>query len=397
MRGRLTLAFVCLVLVISVVAGVIRAQTLGDLTRASELRHLTHNAQAVARIVEGFEADGIAITPDRLAPFIPERSVLTLERSGGPTLTVAAPDHVPVEADAGPRVRESVGSVTVSIAEDQTVVDDLARQQVSRLLALMLVILLLATLVGFGLATIMTRPFRRLAEAAAALGRGRFDIKPPTSRIPEVASIASSLRSSAAQLEDSLRRDREFFHHASHVLRTPLTGMRLELEELSLRGDIDDDARGTANRCLADIERLDSTVADLLDLARGRTLVAGAEVSLLTLGSHVAQRWRDQLPESRKITAYVDDGPEFTLTPGPVEQMLDSVLRDILDDGTGPVMLRFAGREEHVKVTVRSGPMRNGAKRRGNVQNSQTIAEVLGGRYSSDAGAGQFEILLPRR
>ena len=78
-------------------------------------------------------------------------------------------------------------------------------------------------------------------------------------------------------------------------------------------------------------------------------------MSLLALGSHIAQRWRGQLPESREVKAFVDSGPEMLLTPGPVEQLLDSVLRDVSESGAGPVMIRFAGQDEHVRVTVRSG------------------------------------------
>ncbi|UUZ60141.1 hypothetical protein [Nocardioides sp. B-3] len=125
--------------------------------------------------------------------------------------------------------------------------------------------------------------------------------------------------------------------------------------------------------------------------------MAGAEVSLLTLGSDVAQRWRDRLPESREVRAYVDGGPDFTLTPGPVEQLLDSVLRDVSERGTGAVTLRFAGEEEHVKVTVRSGPARRGAAQRPSVRVAHTPAEVLGGRCTGDATSGELEILLPRR
>jgi hypothetical protein len=60
------------------------------------------------------------------------------------------------------------------------------------------------------------------------------------------------------------------------------------------------------------------------------------------------------------------------------------------------VTLRFAGQEEHVKVTVSSGPGRRGAEQRPSAQVA-TIAEVLGGRCTGDATSGELEILLPRR
>jgi signal transduction histidine kinase len=265
--------------------------------------------------------------------------------------------------------------------------------------AVLLALVVLAGLAGFVLAGRMSRPFRALADGAAALGRGRFDIDLPASRVPEVAAIASALQASAVQLRESISRDREFLQHASHVLRTPLTGMRLELEELTLAGELDEaDVRRTAARCVAEVQRLDQTVGELLDFARSRSLGSGAEVRLLDLGARLAQRWRDELGESRRVRAFVDTGGELTLTPGPVEQLLDSVLRDVSVHGSGPVELRFAGQEGHLKVSVSTGPARTtGDRERNSAASARTITEVLGGRYSGDPAAGGLDILLPRR
>ena len=398
MRGRLTLAFACIALAMVAIGGGIRINALADLTRTHELENLTISARLIGELVEDLHADDVPVTSGRLAAYVPDRTELTVIRPGTPTVTVTIADaDFDAEAAGQPlRAQETAGATRVSLVQDARVLEEATRQALIPLFALMLTLVLLSALVGFGVATALARPFHRLAGSAAALGRGRFDFEPPKSSIPEVVSISRSLETSARQLEASLRRDREFFHHASHVLRTPLTGMRLELEELSLHEDLTDETRRLAARSLADAERLDATVSELLEFARSRRLVEGAEISLLALGSEVAQRWRDRLPESREVRAYVDGGPEFTLTPGPVEQLLDSVLRDVVDHGTGAVTLRFAGQEEHVKVTVSSGPGRRGAEQRPSAQVA-TIAEVLGGRCTGDATSGELEILLPRR
>jgi signal transduction histidine kinase len=398
-RGRLTLAFACVALLMTAIGGGIRINALTDITRTNELEGLTLNARLIGKLVEDLHADELPVTSDRLAAYVPDRTELTVIRPGTPTITVTIADADFDAAAAGQPLRalETAGATTVSLVQDASVLEEATRRALTPLLALMLALVLFSALVGFFVATALARPFNRLAQSAAALGRGRFDFEPPKSSIPEVVSIARSLETSARQLEDSLRRDREFFHHASHVLRTPLTGLRLELEELSLRSDVNDDVRRLATRSMADAERLDTTVTELLDFARSRRLVEGAEISVLALGSEVAQRWRDRLPESREVRAYVDGGPELTLTPGPVEQLLDSVLRDVADHGTGAVTLRFAGQEEHVKVTVRSGPGRRGTEQRPGAKVAYTIAEVLGGRCTGDATSGQLEILLPRR
>lgn len=402
MRGRLTLAFVCLALVLTAIGGVIRVNALGATARADDLKSLGISARLIGTHVEDLYVDGVydedrPVESARLARYVPAETELTLTRDGSPAVTVAAADFDADAAEEATQVQATVGTTTVTLIEDASVLKSATRQSQTPLLALLLVLVLLAGLLGLAVATALTRPFRRLAQSADALGRGRFDFVAPRSRLPEVVCIATSLQTSANQLQDSQRRDREFFHHASHVLRTPLTGLRLELEELSLRDDLNEDARRSAARSLADATRLESTVTELLDFARGRRLVDGAEVSLMILGSDVAQRWRDHLPESREVRAFVDDGAEVTLTPGPVEQLLDSVLRDVSDNATGPVTLRFAGQDEHVKVTITSGPRRSGSIRRPTGQATQTIAEVLGGRCKGDITSGEIEILLPRR
>ncbi|KRF36691.1 sensor histidine kinase [Nocardioides sp. Soil805] len=405
MRERLTLAFVGLALVIVVVFGVVRAITLGDVVHSTQTDDLRQQALVVGRVVETLEQSDQPVDEAALAGLVSPHVRALVERSGAAELVVDGAGYDDAAADV--RASSAVGDTTVTLVQDATVADEIVSRTRGPLLALMAGLVVLAGIIGLALATALSRPFKDLAESAAALGRGRFDIEPPRSRIPEVVSISESLRASSERLQKSLRRDRDFFHHASHVLRTPLTGMRLELEELSLRPDLDEDVRRTTARCVTDVERLDCTIAELLEFARGRALVEGAEVSLLALGSHIAQRWRGLLPEAREVKAFVDSGPDMLLTPGPVEQLLDSVLRDVRESGSGPVMIRFAGQDEHVKVTVSSGPSNAyagssgavvlAAEPRTNADVARTITEVLGGRYTGDATVDQLEILLPRR
>ncbi|HRD61866.1 MAG TPA: hypothetical protein PL137_13235, partial [Nocardioides sp.] len=82
------------------------------------------------------------------------------------------------------------------------------------------------------------QPFRQLAVAAGQLGRGRFDLDLPRTRIPEARAIRDALLTSAGQLQERLTSEQAFAEHASHVLRTPLTGLRLELEDLAGRPDV---------------------------------------------------------------------------------------------------------------------------------------------------------------
>ncbi|PVG81561.1 hypothetical protein DDE18_16250 [Nocardioides gansuensis] len=394
MRQRLTLAFVGLALVILSSAGVVRAFTIADVTRDSELNHLGFDTRLIAHVVEDRQVEG-PLTSGDVEPLVRDATRVTVEVPGAAPLVVEGAGFDDAALADPLRVRETVGETTVTAVRSGRIVSELVRQKIGSLTALILSLLALSGVVGFLLARALSRPFTQLANGAAALGRGRFDLDLPRSRIPEVAAVADALRAGAARLEESIRRDREALQHASHAIRTPLTTMRLELEQLTQRDDLDDDVRRTAGVCVEEILRVDGTVAELLGAARGRSLVAGAEVSLRDLGTSVAQRWSEELPDSRTVTAFVDSGADLTFTPGPVEQLLDTVLRDLAHRTTGPVTLRFAGHDEHLRITVTSGPSRPGDAVTD--ESVQTIAGVLGGRVRGDATDGSLEILLPRR
>ncbi|WP_426241476.1 histidine kinase dimerization/phospho-acceptor domain-containing protein [Nocardioides sp. LHG3406-4] len=400
MRERLTVAFVLLVVVVLLVAGVVRAFTLRDLVEEREAATLDRTAQLVAVMVGNAERAGDPVTTTILQPLAVDRTAITVDREGLPRVLVTGAGYETADRASDTVGRETVGQTMVTVRQSSTVIDDIFGRNVGALAALLLMLLLFAGAVGFLLAGYLSRPFVALAESATALGRGRFDLELPKSSIPEAATIAASLRASSVRLEDSIKRDRAFFHHASHVLRTPLTGIRLELEELSLRPDLADDVRRTATRCVGEVQRLDAVVDDLLDFTRGRSLVAGAEITLAALGSRIAQHWRDELPETVEVRAYVDGGGDARLTPGPVEQVLDHVLADVASTAAGPVSLRFAGQAQHVRIRIEGGLPRNGTKPGdpSEIDPAQAMVEALGGRLSGDVlSESGVEILLPRR
>ena len=168
------------------------------------------------------------------------------------------------------------------------------------LLMLGALVALLAGLVGWWLAVRLSEPFTRLAGAAAALGRGRFDLAlPADDRSRRRRPSPGRCGCSAAQLEARLAREREFAEHASHVLRTPLTGLRLELEDLTLRDDVPADVKDAARRCIERVDAVNASAGELVALTRSAALVEGAETTVADLARQVAQEWSDQLAGRR--------------------------------------------------------------------------------------------------
>ena len=92
-------------------------------------------------------------------------------------------------------------------------------------------------------------------------------------RIPrthdEIAHLARTANASLDRLEEAVTRQRRFVSDASHELRNPIAGMRTKLEvELSDPRPDPRERDRLLTGLLADTERLENIVSDLLELAR---------------------------------------------------------------------------------------------------------------------------------
>ena len=305
---------------------------------------------------------------------------------------MAGADYVGDVEDVVAREDSRVGTVTIAAPAPSPL--DYYADDLWSVFMVGALVALLAGLVGWWLAVRLSQPFSRLADAAAALGRGRFDLVLPETRVPEARAIARALRASAAQLEARLAREHDFAEHASHVLRTPLTGLRLELEDLAGRDDVPADVQETARRCVGRVDAVNASAGDLVALSRSSSLVEGAETTVEDLARHVAQDWSDQLAGRRTVSAAVEGDLSLRLTPGPIEQLLDLVLADVRQ-GRGPARLVFVGEGGHVRVRLPPGTV-PGPGRRDGVGAAAVLAGSQGGRVT-DADNGEVELLLPRR
>ncbi|MGP3961982.1 sensor histidine kinase [Nonomuraea sp. 3N208] len=85
----------------------------------------------------------------------------------------------------------------------------------------------------------------------------------------EIAQLAVTANQTLAHLEGAVEQQRRFASTTSHELRTPITGLRMQLEE-AVRYPDDVDPHETIRTALAATDRLEAIVEDLLQLARLR-------------------------------------------------------------------------------------------------------------------------------
>ena len=102
-----------------------------------------------------------------------------------------------------------------------------------RLAALSGLVLLVVTAVGVVLARSVSRPVRRMQDAAHRMALGDLTVRVPTDEgPPELRDLAATFNLTAERLAQLVDSQRRFVADASHQLRTPLTALRLRLETL---------------------------------------------------------------------------------------------------------------------------------------------------------------------
>ena len=393
MRERIAGAFVMLTLALIVVLVSVRAYALQGILADQEMAHQRDEAGLVAAVITDRVALGEPVDRELLADLVGIGSRLEYLDPDGGTTTAAGPGFDP--SDGTLEVRAPAGEGTVVLTRGTRELLDLSGQQYTSLIMLALLVLVLAGLTGWWLASRLAAPFSALARNAAALGRGRFDLLLPETRIPEAQAIGQALKVSAAQLEARLARERDFAEYASHELRTPLTALRMELEDLALRDDVPDDVTASANRCMRRVDDVDGAAGHLVSITRQGALVEGGQVPLRVLATNLTQEWSDRLAEERRtVTARADGDLDVTFTPGPVEHVLELVLDEVVG-GEGPVRLRFVGSESHVRIEVPAGIA--GPLPHTGLRAARELAEAQGGRVTGDLLESGLDILMPRR
>lgn len=399
MRPRLTASFVVLSVLLLLGALGVRSYTAHGLLRTHESRDLRAHATTLAVVVEQRTELGRPVDVALLSALVDTTERLSYDPGDGEPVVVEGKSFDgggddPIETSV------AVGDGRLTVTETDAVVEELVDTDLGSLGLLVLLVGLLAALVGYLMALLLARPFRQLAVAAGQLGRGRFDLDLPRTEVPEAKAISQALLTSAGQLQDRLASEQSFAEHASHVLRSPLTGLRLELEELATRTDLPADARECAQRAVGRIETMDAVAGDLVAQARRGALVAGAEVPLRDLATQAAQRWADALAEQdRSVTAAVEGVIDTTYTPGPVEHILDLLLADVLRRGEGAVRLVLeADHEGHLAIDVASAGQSRASGPNADIAVTQARAVVtaLGGRLTGDSPQ-HLSIRLPRR
>jgi signal transduction histidine kinase len=215
---------------------------------------------------------------------------------------------------------------------------------------------------GALLARVIARPIRQTAAAAGRLSAGdravRLDVRAPA----EVAELADALNHLAAALQTSEGRERDFLLSVSHELRTPLSTIRGYAEALADGVIGTDGAPKAGATMLAEAERLDRLIADLLVLARLESADLPLDVvpvDLAELVRSAAEAWASRCaPDGPRLLTELPDAPVLVETdPGRIRQVVDGLCENALRivPAGAPLILAVRAGERAGIVEVRDG------------------------------------------
>ncbi len=204
----------------------------------------------------------------------------------------------------------------------------------------------------------MTSPLRSMERAATAMAEGDLSERVRVSSADEVGRLAQAFNHMADELAEVDRQRRELIANVSHELRTPISALRATLENV-VDGVVDPDP-ALLRTMLAQIERLQRLVAQLLDLSRlesGGSPLHAVGFEAVDLLDAVAAEAALHSPD---LTFPVSiEPPDLTITGDP--ERLHQVLANLVENASrfapdgSAVLLSVRDRAGHVVLEVVDG------------------------------------------
>jgi two-component system OmpR family sensor kinase len=380
-RARLTLAFaLAMAVVLAAIGAFLYLRLESSLDEAINESLQADAAQVQAQVERGSAVGPIGDPDDRFAQVLDESGRVVASAGDAqlgttPLLDPSAVSTVLAAGSATTELGEVAGlagdarilAVPVRTDDASLVVlagasledrDETVRGFLTELFVVAPIALLLASLLGYGLATLALRPvesMRREAEAISAAEPGRR-LPVPESR-DEISRLGETLNEMLGRLESALERERSFVADAGHELRTPLALLKTELELALRRPRTEAELAQAVSSAAEEAERLSQLAEDLLLLARSdrsQLPLDREPLRVADLLGTVAARFEGRAQEASRTIEVEDPGAvEVSADRLRVEQALGNLVANALGHGDGTVRLAAEVRNGRVELHVR--------------------------------------------
>ena len=219
-----------------------------------------------------------------------------------------------------------------------------------------LIVLALGLAAGALIAAQVGRPLKRLEEVARRVAHGDLRARAELEGSREQRSLAHSFNEMTDRISRLLHAQRNFVADASHQLRTPLTGLRLRLEEAKAVGS--GPAEGEIDAAIAEVDRLSHTVEELLLLSRGgERQTAGGPIDLEEVAESAVDRWQaraDQTETQLELRSEGERGLTWAARLD-IDRALDALIENALHYSPNATTVTIVGSAGKIEVQDR-GP-----------------------------------------
>ena len=246
----------------------------------------------------------------------------------------------------------------VRLSNPKSLVDRAVRDRIFGSAVAGLFTILAAAILAIPFALGIARPIVRLTRRTEKLSEGDFSVRADdSSGPPEVRELSRSFNVMAGRLGLMVENQRHFAGAVSHQLRTPLTALRLRLEQAQdALGEGSPEVADAIEASRAETDRLQEMVEQLLALAR----IEGGTAATSTVDASLIARSRIEMWESlaseRDITFSLSTPAHAMCASmeGALEQIIDNYIDNAL--GVAPegstIAVLVAREAGHVSVDV---------------------------------------------
>ena len=204
---------------------------------------------------------------------------------------------------------------------------------------------LVASLLGYGLATAGLRPVEAMRRRAREVSLSNGDDRLPLPAAhDEIRRLGETLNEMLERLRGSFERERRFVADASHELRTPVAVIKTELEGALRSGGNDPAVTAALSAAVEECDHLAQLAEDLLVVARsgeGELPLRREPVDAGELLERVRDRFADRADRAgRGIRLEGDQAVRLDADPLRLQQALGNLVDNALRYGAGDIVLR---------------------------------------------------------
>jgi two-component system sensor histidine kinase MtrB len=269
------------------------------------------------------------------------------------------------------------------------------------LLAVSVALLLLLCAITWLVVRQVVAPVRSAARLSKRIAAGELDQRMDVHGEDDLAILATSFNEMALALQEQVsalqslsQLQQRFVSDVSHELRTPLTTVRMASDVLhSSRGDFEPAVARSAELLMAQLDRFESLLAELLEISRFDAGVATLEVDSIDLKDLVLRSVEVLNPLAEKrgspFALYLPVEPVVAeVDARRVNRIMRNLLSNALEYGEPPIEITLAASDGVIAIGVRDHGAGMSAEEASRVFDRFWRADPARARTSGGTGLG---------